>query len=240
MPAAEHAATAELAASADGLPQAVFFDMDGLFVNSEPLWFEVECAVMARLGGSWSPADQQAMVGGSLQRSVSYLLGRASRQASEADVARWLVDGMARLLADRAVELLPGAAELHAQVRAAGIPAALVTSSERAIMDAVLPGLAARGISFDVTVCAADVRNPKPHPEPYLLAAELARADPRRCVALEDSPNGVASAEAAGCATIAVPSLIPIAERPGRLVAGSLREVSMAVLRTVLAGNGSS
>lgn len=225
----------EPAGSAAGQPQAVFFDMDGLFVDSEPLWFEVESAVMARLGGTWSIADQQALIGGSLPRSVSYLLGRASKPASEDDVACWLVGGMAELLTERDVTLLPGAAELHGQVRAAGIGCALVTSSERIIMDAVLAALIRRGIRFDVTVCGADVRNAKPHPEPYLRAADLAGADPSRCVALEDSPNGVASAEAAGCATVVVPSLVPIAKRPGRLVAGSLADVDLDTLRALLA-----
>jgi len=62
--------------------QGVLFDMDGLLVDSEPLWFEVECAVMARLDGRWSEADQQALIGGSLPRTVSYLLARAGRPAS--------------------------------------------------------------------------------------------------------------------------------------------------------------
>jgi beta-phosphoglucomutase-like phosphatase (HAD superfamily) len=65
----------------------------------------------------------------------------------------------------------------------------------------------------------------KPDPEPYLLAAKLLGADPARCCALEDSPNGVASAEAAGCQVIAVPSLIPIDPAPGRTVVGSLAEL---------------
>ena len=62
--------------------QGVLFDMDGLLVDSEPLWFEVECAVMDRLHGNWSESDQQALVGGSLPRTVTYLLARAGRPAS--------------------------------------------------------------------------------------------------------------------------------------------------------------
>jgi len=232
---ADRAAGPEQKISADGELQAVLFDMDGLLVDSEPLWFEVECAVMARLGGTWSAADQQALVGGSLRHSVSYLLDRAAGPASAQEVARWLVGGMARLLAEREAAVLPGAAELYGQIRAAGIPCALVTSSERIIMDAVLPGLAERGIRFEVTVCAADVRHPKPHPEPYQLAAARTGADPGWCAALEDSPNGVASAEAAGCATVVVPSLLPIGERPGLLVAGSLAEIDLDLLRGLVA-----
>jgi HAD superfamily hydrolase (TIGR01509 family) len=212
--------------------QAVLFDMDGLLVDSEPLWFEVECAVMARLHGEWSEADQQALVGGSLTRTVSYLLARAVRPASREDVGRWLVAGMTSLLMSRTLTMLPGAGKLLAEVRAAGLPHALVTSSERPVMDAVLLQL---GVSFDATVCANDVTCGKPDPEPYLRAASLLGADPPSCVALEDSPNGVASAETAGCRVVAVPSLVPIPARPGRVVAASLRQVDLAMLRRLVA-----
>jgi HAD superfamily hydrolase (TIGR01509 family) len=213
--------------------QGVLFDMDGLLVDSEPLWFEVECSVMARLDGRWSEADQRALVGGSLPRTVAYLLDRAVRPASREEVGRWLVDGMTSLLMSRPLTALPGARELLAEVSAAGVPHALVTSSERPIMDAVLARL---GVAFDATVCADDVIRGKPDPEPYLRAAGLLGADPRSCVALEDSPNGVASAEAAGCRLIAVPSLVPILPGPGRVVAGSLSEVSLVTLRDLVAG----
>lgn len=214
--------------------QAVLFDMDGLLVDTEPLWFEVESSVMARLGGEWTAADQRALIGGSLPRTVSYLIGRASgpaAAASESEVADWLLGGMADLLGSRDVRPLPGAVELIGAVRAAGLPFALVTSSERVIVDAVLGALALHDVEFDVVVSGSDVRNPKPHPEPYQLAAALVGADPRRCVALEDSPNGVASAQAAGCLTVAVPGIAPIAEQPGRLIVRSLVEVDLTTLR---------
>ncbi|HEX4658811.1 MAG TPA: HAD family phosphatase [Streptosporangiaceae bacterium] len=220
------------ATPAAGELHGVLFDMDGLIVDSEPLWFEVECAVMARLGGHWGEADQQALIGGSLPRTVSYLLARAAHPASPEQVGRWLVEGMTSLLMSRTLTMLPGAAELLAEVRAAGIPYALVTSSERPIMDAVLRQL---GVSFTATVCANDVTRGKPDPEPYLRAASLLGADPRHCVALEDSPNGVAAAEAAGCAMVAVPSLVPILARPGRIVAASLSQVDLALLRDLVA-----
>jgi HAD superfamily hydrolase (TIGR01509 family) len=223
-----------VARSCDTL-QGVLFDMDGLLVDSEPLWFEVEQDVMARLGGEWTPADQQALVGGSLGKSVSYLLSRArdpaGRRPAHEEVARWLVDGMAALLASRDVVPLPGAVELITSVRAAELPYALVTSSERVIADAILRTLARYDVTFEVIVSGADVRHPKPDPEPYLLAASLLGADPACCVALEDSPNGVASARAAGCATVAVPGLAPIPDLDGVLVVRSLAELDLPTLR---------
>jgi beta-phosphoglucomutase-like phosphatase (HAD superfamily) len=107
-------------------------------------------------------------------------------------------------------------------VAAAGLPHALVTSSERRFMDQVL---ASTGLRFDALVCAEDVSVTKPDPEAYLLAAKLVGVPPGDCFALEDSPNGVASAEAAGCRVIAVPSLVPIPPAPGRTVVRSLLDL---------------
>jgi HAD superfamily hydrolase (TIGR01509 family) len=215
----------------DGLA-AVLFDMDGLLVDTEPLWLETETAVMARLGAPWTPQDQQALLGGSMQRTVSYLLGKATRPVSPETVARWMLDGMLDRAADGRVVVRPGARELVAEVAAAGVPYALVTSSQRRFADAVL---AVTGMTFPVAVCGEDVTATKPDPEPYLLAAKLLDADPARCVVLEDSPNGVASAAAAGCRVLAVPSLLPIPPAPGRVVLGSLRDVTLATLRELAA-----
>ena len=218
--------------NATGGLAAVLFDMDGLLVDTEPLWLETETAVMARLGAPWTPQDQQALLGGSMQRTVSYLLGKATRPVPPETVARWMLDGMLDRAADGRVVVRPGARELVAEVAAAGLPTALVTSSERRFAEAVL---AATGMTFPVTVCGEDVTATKPDPEPYLLAAKLLDADPARCVVLEDSPNGVASAAAAGCRVLAVPSLLPIPPAPGRLVLGSLRDVTLATLRDLAA-----
>jgi HAD superfamily hydrolase (TIGR01509 family) len=204
--------------------RGVLFDMDGLLVDSEPIWFEVESSVMSRLGGSWDESDQAALVGGSLQRSLDYLLAKASRPVSRDVVAGWMVDGMVELLGTRPLRVMPGARELLSEVAAAGVPYGLVTSSERPVMEAVLGRLS---VSFPITVCGDDVSNSKPDPEPYLLAAAKLGADPRRCVALEDSPNGVAAAEAAGCLMVAVPSLVPIPAENGRLVVTSLAELNL-------------
>jgi HAD superfamily hydrolase (TIGR01509 family) len=216
-----------LAAGGPGAPPsqprpAVLFDMDGLLIDSEPLWLESETAVMARLGAEWTEQDQAQLLGGSLERTVRYLLGKATRPASPAAVAEWLMSDIAERVRRDGVPVRPGARELLASVRAAGLPHALVTSSERSFMEAVL---ASTGMRFDVLVCADDVIATKPDPEPYLLAAKLAGVDPASCFALEDSPNGVASAEAAGCQVIAVPSLVPIAPAPGRTVVRSLLDL---------------
>jgi len=207
--------------------------MDGLLVDTEPLWFETEIEVMARLGAQWNKEDQEALLGGSMDNTVGYLLARATRPAAPADVGRWMMEGMLGRAAEGRIDVRPGARELLAAVAAAGVPYALVTSSQRPFADAVLAGT---GFRFPVTVTSDDVTRTKPEPEPYLLAAKLLDADPSACVALEDSPNGVASATEAGCRVIAVPSLLPISPAPGRLVVPSLREVTLETLRALAAG----
>ena len=216
---------------------AVLFDMDGLLVDTEPLWFETESEVMARLGAPWTKEDQVALLGGSMERSVAYLLAKATRPgsaapAAPAEVERWMLDGILRRAAAGRVTVQPGARELLAEVAADGLPYALVTSSQREFAAAVLAGT---GFRFPVVVCGEDVPATKPDPAPYLLAAKLLDVETARCTALEDSPNGVASATAAGCLVVAVPSFVPIPPAPGRLVVASLRDVSLATLRALAA-----
>jgi len=196
--------------------------MDGLLIDSEPLWLEAETAIMARLGADWTEADQLELLGGSLERTVRYLLTKATRPASPEAVGEWLMSDITDRVRRRGVPVRPGARELLAAVAEAGLPTALVTSSERSFMDAVL---ASNGMRFDALVCAADVTVTKPDPEPYLLAAKLVGVPPGDCFALEDSPNGVASAGAAGCRVIAVPSLVPVGPAPGRIVVRSLLDL---------------
>jgi HAD superfamily hydrolase (TIGR01509 family) len=210
----------------------VLFDMDGLLVDTEPLWFETEAEVMARLGAPWDKEDQERLLGGSMDNTVGYLLAKATRPAPPAEVARWMTDGMLKRAAEGRIIIRPGARELLEAVAAAGVPHALVTGSQRPFTEAVL---ASTALSFPVTVTGDDVTRTKPDPEPYRLAAKLLDADPEHCVALEDSPNGVASATGAGCRVVAVPSLLPIPPAPGRLVVSSLREVSLETLRALAA-----
>jgi HAD superfamily hydrolase (TIGR01509 family) len=201
--------------------------MDGLLVDSEPLWFQAESAVMERLQGTWAHGDQDVLVGGSMATTVAYLLSKGTRPAEPAAVARWLTDAMIGLLTAGPVPVLPGALELVRQVQAAGLPHALVTSSESEVVDAVLAQL---DVVFPVIVCAADVSRTKPDPEGYLLAAAKLGVEPQQCIALEDSVNGVLAAEAAGYRTVAVPSVVPVPERPGRVVLSSLAGITLPEL----------
>ncbi|TMR09590.1 HAD family phosphatase [Nonomuraea turkmeniaca] len=211
--------------------EAVFFDMDGLLVDSERVWLEIETEVMGRLGARWTPEHQAHLVGGSMERTVGYMLAVSGSSVPGATVRQWMLDGMVTRLS-AGVRLMPGASELLDAVRAEGVPLGLVTSSLKEIADAVLKGVGRD--RFDIVVTADDVSHTKPDPEPYLTAAALLGVEPVRCVVLEDSPNGVAAATAAGCAVVAVPNLLPVEPAPGRLVVSSLEEVAVADLRALL------
>jgi HAD superfamily hydrolase (TIGR01509 family) len=216
----------------DDCLQSVLFDMDGLLIDSEPLWFEVETEVMTRLGGTWSEADQEALLGSSLDRSVRYFLERARVPADPAEVGEWMIGGIVAKVRDRGVPIMPGAAELVAAVAASGLPCALVTSSQRRFVDAVL---ARTGLRFPVVVCGSDVTRGKPDPEPYLLATARLGVPPGQCLVLEDSITGVTAAEAAGCFVVAVPTLGGIEPQPGRWVRPSLQGIDVPWLRAAWA-----
>ncbi|TDE24082.1 HAD family phosphatase [Actinomadura sp. 6K520] len=218
-----------------GGPQAVLFDMDGLLIDSERVWLEVESEVMAWLGGAWSTAHQEKLVGGSLDVAVRYMLELTGAAASPAEVGRRMLDGMAERL-DAFVPMMPGAKDLLCEVRAAGLPAALVSSSHRRLIEPVLDAIGRE--HFALSVAGDEVARTKPDPEPYLTAAARLGADPARCVVLEDSPNGVAAGEAAGCVTVAVPGVLPVPPAPGRVVVASLREVTLDGLRALPAFTG--
>ncbi len=208
--------------------QAVVFDMDGLLVDTEPIWYEVEIAVMARLGNTWSPEDQAALLGGSMPNTVAYLLARADPDiaagVTPADVEGWVVSEMLQRMR-AGVPVRAGALDLLDQVAAAGIPAALVSSSYRVLIDAVVKQLG--DDRFAVTVAGDEVTRPKPDPEAYLRAATLLRADPGQSVVLEDSDTGATAAVAAGFRTVCVPSVSPIPAGPGRVLRDSLVGVTV-------------
>jgi HAD superfamily hydrolase (TIGR01509 family) len=210
------------------LPAAVLFDMDGLLIDTEPIWFDVETQLLAECGATWSPADHAELVGTSSAFASAFLSQRLGGSLSPQEVADTILVRMAERLS-RTPRLQPGARRLVEELDGAGVPRALVSSSARMLVDAVLEGLAP--LTFEVVVTGDDVAHAKPHPEPYLAAARLLDVHPAACVVLEDSPTGVASASAAGAMVVAVPSVTGIAAAERRVVVPSLEGVDLAYLR---------
>lgn len=213
--------------------EAVLFDMDGLLVSTEETWFEVETEVMLGLGSEWGPEHQAALVGGPMEHSVRYMLEVAGRSDVSAEsVAALLLDGMEVRLRRGPVTWMPGARELLLEVRSAGVPTALVSSSYRRVMDAVLGAVGRE--HFTATVSADDVVRTKPHPDPYLAGARALGVDPARCVALEDSATGATSARSAGCVTVAVPSVASVDPSIPHAVVASLADIDLGWLQTLV------
>lgn len=211
--------------------QAVLLDMDGTLVDTEDFWWGAEVEVFADLGHALREEWRQVVVGGPMSRSAGFLI-----EATAADIA---LDELSILLNDKFVQrlesgvpLMPGARRLLAELAAHRIPAALVSASHRRVVDRMLGSLGRE--NFALTVAGDELTRTKPHPDPYLTAARRLGVDPARCAVLEDTATGVAAAEAAGCQVVAVPSVAPIQPKSGRTVVGSLEEVDLSFLRSLI------
>lgn len=211
--------------------QAVLLDMDGTLVDTEGLWWATEVAIFAELGHALADEHREVVVGGPMTRSASYLIEVTGADIALAELTVLLNTRFTELIGS-GVPLLPGARRLLTELAAHGVPAALVSASHRRIIDRVLCSLGAE--NFALTVAGDEIARTKPHPDPYLLAAMGLGADPARCVVIEDTVTGVTAAEAAGCHVLAVPSVVPIAPAAGRTVVGSLEEVDLPFLRTLI------
>ncbi|MGI5354284.1 HAD family hydrolase [Streptomyces sp. CA-252508] len=211
--------------------QAVFLDMDGTLVDTEGFWWDAEVEVFGELGHTLDESWRDVVVGGPMTRSAGYLIEATGADITLAELTVLLNDRFERRIG-RGVPLMPGAERLLAELAAHDVPTALVSASHRRIIDRVLHSLGRDG--FTLTVAGDEVARTKPHPDPYLLAARGVGAEPGRCAVIEDTATGVAAAEAAGCRVVAVPSVAPIAPAPGRVVVGSLEEVDLRFLRTLI------
>jgi HAD superfamily hydrolase (TIGR01509 family) len=185
------------------MPDAVIFDLDGVLLDSEPRWNAAKEALVREAGGRWREDAPDAMMGMSSSEWSAYLRDAAGvpmeLDAISRDVVRRMRDGYSKDL-----PLLPGATEVVPAL-AARWPLGLASSSNREIIDLVLD-LAGLRNDFGVTLSSEEVARGKPAPDVYLEAARRLGADPARCVAIEDSSNGLRAAAAAGMAVVAVPN----------------------------------
>ncbi len=217
---------------------AVLFDMDGLLVDTEPLWLEAEHETMAALGGTWSEADQRAILGSSLTYATGYMRRLSGTDLGDDDVAGMFIGIMLRRLRGGEIQIQPGAAELVAAVADSGLPFALVSASVRALVDVILERFRGQAWPpFPVTVAGDEVARGKPDPEPYRRAAELLGVDIRRAVVLEDSRNGAQSGAAAGATVLAVPHAQSIEPADRLHVRRSLVGVGIEDLRALIASS---
>ena len=192
---------------------AVFFDMDGLLVDSEPLWLISETQMMAEYGYEWLESDQAACLGGPLDRVGNYMSGLIDGERDGNSLTLEIIDRMVdKFKGD--LPFMPGAIELINDLRLHQIELTLVSASPRSLVDAVLNNFEVN--PFVRSISSNDVKVSKPDPEGYLLAATSGGHDISNSLVLEDSLTGVTAAKASGAWVLAVPHLVPI-EKIGRV-----------------------
>jgi HAD superfamily hydrolase (TIGR01509 family) len=207
--------------------EAVFFDMDGLMVDSEPEWFLSEIEVTKPFGYTWLETDQIACLGGPLSKVGQYMFDKCGQQNSPEYFTQTLIDTqVARMRGN--TPTMPGAVKLVRELQSHGVKTALVSASPRNIVDAVLDNLGHDLFPFSMS--SDDVVKTKPDPEAYLKAADMSGTNISNCLVFEDSITGMSAAIASGAYLIAVPHLVSIEESPRVRVINSLEQLSFSKL----------
>jgi HAD superfamily hydrolase (TIGR01509 family) len=209
----------------------VVLDMDGLLIDTEPVWRTAEKEVFANLGIELTEADLLDSTGVRIDELAAVRLPLdGPRPAEVADrITNQVVDYVSR-----AGEPMPGVPEAIALFGRSGLRLAIASSSPKRLIDAVCTRLR---LDIDVRCSALDEAHGKPAPDVYLAAARRLGLSPARCLAVEDSPAGVVSAKAAGMTCVAVPDPLLTGDpryRRADLVLSSLTELTEPRLRTIM------
>lgn len=210
------------------LPAAVLWDMDGTLVDSEEYWLSSEQNLAQQFNGSWNAQDGLDLIGMSLYDSTKVMKAKMGIDLEPDEIINRLTDDVVAQL-EVSIPWRPGAQELLRELKKRGVKTALVTMSMKRMAESVANQIPFK--AFDVIVAGDMVTHGKPHPEPYLLAAQLLGVKPEDCVAFEDSNTGLTSAEAAGTKAIGVTNIVQIPEKPGRIIWPTLEGVRLRDLR---------
>ena len=209
---------------------AVFFDMDGLMVDSEPEWLKSESEITAEYGYQWQLEDQVACLGGPLARVGQYM----HQKCKQAETPDFFTSKLIEVQSERMrlhTPFMPGAYELVKDLQRNGIKTGLVSASPRIIVDAVLDNVGTDLFPFSIS--SDDVENTKPHPDAYLKAAQLANSDIANCLVFEDSLTGVGAATSSGAWLVAVPHLVHVDESERVRVIRSLEQFNFTKLQSL-------
>ncbi|MBL8146882.1 MAG: HAD family phosphatase [Anaerolineae bacterium] len=186
-------------------PQAVIFDMDGLLVDSEPVWQEVEDDLLTRRGYQLDAEVRSGLIGMRMADFWGAMVREYQISEAPETLIREVTDAMVAAIPGH-VDQRPGAQELLDFLHGRGVPCAIASSSPMAIIQAVVESEGWHGY-FKAYISGDQVLNGKPAPDIYLEAARQLDAEPAACLSLEDSRNGARAAAAAGTVCYAVPDL---------------------------------
>jgi HAD superfamily hydrolase (TIGR01509 family) len=220
------------------VPEALLVDMDGTLVDSEERWLAAEVRLMEDLGSSWNSFDQEHCLGGPLERVIAYMIGKSGGEHDHDELQARLLKYALEAFGAEPLQFNMNIVRLVVLAREQDIPSALVTASDRSLVDVVLTQIE-KDLGFQpftVVIAAGDTMLGKPHPDPYLAAARFLGVTPGRSLAFEDSPTGARAAVAAGCGVIALPILSPI-DVPGAVNIQDLSEKSLMDLWLVARDN---
>ncbi len=212
--------------------EAVFFDMDGLTVDSEPQWLISEREVVAPFGYQWTQEDQIACLGGPLEKLGDYM----TQKCNNLEQSSYFVEELIKKQAERMrtnTTVLPGAIELVESLKSHGIKTALVSASPRVIVEAVLENIGKDLFPFSLS--GDDVLKTKPDPEGYLKAASISHSNIENCLVFEDSLPGMQAAIESGAWLIAVPHMVQVQESERVRSIKSLTQLSFEKLKALKA-----
>ncbi|GAA1755593.1 HAD family phosphatase [Agromyces humatus] len=211
--------------------------MDGTLVDTERYWMAAEEELVEAFDGTWTHDDALALVGSGLWEAAAVFQSKGVDLDADAIVAR-LTARVREQLNEHGVPWRPGARELLEALREASVPTALVTMSIRSMADDIIAAIPFA--AFDVVVTGDAVEHAKPHPQPYLLAAEQLGVEIAACVAIEDSPAGLTSAHSAGAIAVGVPNILSLDDTPSTALWPTLVGVTVADLAALVGPNGSA
>lgn len=207
---------------------AVFFDMDGLMVDSEPQWLLSETEITAEFGYQWQIQDQVACLGGPLSRVGEYMHEKCNEAKTPQYFTQTLIEVQAKKMRGY-TPLMPGAFELVKELQNHGIKTGLVSASPRIIVDAVLENIGSDLFPFSIS--SDDVVRTKPYPDAYLKAAEVTDSRIENCCIFEDSLTGVNAAKSSGGWLIAVPHLVTVEESERVRSIKSLEQINFELMK---------
>ena len=181
----------------------IVFDLDGLLVDSEPLWVIAEDVILQQHGTTWDAEKATQHIGLRIDEVAAVMVRLYDVPLTPAEMADQLMIEMTRLISER-LEPMPGADKAVHNLHQAGFTQAIASSSGTAYIHSIVEKMNWHD-HIAIIASAQNVERGKPAPDVYLRAADLLNVNPAACLALEDSLNGAKAAQAAGMRVVAIP-----------------------------------